>query len=390
MLQVALALLLLLFVPACAQRRPIAVRAELCGDLSGDARDPHDFADLGCATQARLRVYPNDTSSKLVDRCVDLGASTRLPDLFASGSDGATPLPLVAADGRARVAVEIGLYTRGSTCPSESPLIAQGLSAFVDLNTLADGTIHVPLAARKACAVTTGQLAIDARYLEDGSSAPVPALTIGEIYPYGAALFTGGACRAPDSFNGELRTFDATQRSDAAGPTNQVRGQLFFDGSGFAGCTVAHVDDGGGGADACLDYDAASQRATMWVLQADHLAKIRANPVLRNNAVNGTLVVRVVDPSNATDPSGKGSFVGARLRFSLKQEQNEAQYVLDSGWTQFATSTTGTTSDGLGVALFVDAPAGPYTVDFGDGTTRTFNAGAAADPHAVTTIVVTR
>jgi hypothetical protein len=51
-------------------------------------------------------------------------------------------------------------------------------------------------------------------------------------------------------------------------------------------------------------------------------------------------------------------------------------------------NSAGTTSAGLGVAVFANAPAGSYEVTFADGGGRTVNAGGADDPSSVTVVVV--
>jgi hypothetical protein len=391
MLQIAL-LLLALLVPACANHRALPIQAVLCDQLSGDARSATDYSDLTCARQARVRVL-GATPAALVDRCIDLGGGTRLEDLFASDTPGrATPIGLGSVDSSRRVAVELDLYAPGAApCPADAPLLALGRSAEIDLSDRSLSAIAVPLAARKGCGDTDDGVVLDVRYLEDLSTAPTPALALGEVYAYDGAISSSGVCRAPLSHRGRRRLFRASQLADGTGaPSNQVSGTIFFDHSGFAGCTLAHVDDRQGGVDACLGGAAAPHQASMWLLQPDHLAHIRdANRALPNPQ-NGALVVRIVDPSGASDPSGHGSFVGARLTFALQDQRNEAQYVLDSGWTQVGSSPGGTTADGLGVAVVLDAQTGPYMVDFGNGVTKTFNAGAAADPAAVTTFVVTK
>jgi hypothetical protein len=386
MLQIVLALLLVL-LPACT--RSLTVRAELCDQLSGDSRTIDDYSDLTCARQARLRIYTDQMWTTLVDRCVDLDQNTRLEDLFSTttGAGRAAPLSLASVDPGKHVAVEINLYAPGAdSCPMDSPEVALGRSALVDLQDYSGSSLLVPLAARKACGDTTDGLTLDVRYLEDLSSAPVPALSLGEIYAYDAALSTSGFCRAPTVHRGQLRQFTAGQVYDAnRSPTNQVSGTVFFDHSGFAGCTVAHVDDGHGGYDACLGDDPSPHRATMWQLQPDHLDKIRSANAAVPNARNGALVVRVVDSA-----SGDASIAGAKLTFNLKDQRNESEYVLNADWTQIASSPGGTTGDGSGVAVFLDAPTGPYTFSFGDGSSKTFNAGTAGDPNTVTTFVVVK
>jgi hypothetical protein len=381
MLQVALALLLIL--PACVQTRQVPVRAVLCDALSGDMRAADDYSDLTCAKLARLRVYDHEVSTVLADRCIELGGATRLEDLFATDAkvDRTLPVSLGNVNASARVAVEVGLYPPGSASCSESPLIASGISAWVGMGD-PPPSIQVPLAARRLCGDPSDGITLDVGYLEDFSTAPTPSLAIGDLYAYDGALSTSGACRGPTTRRGQLRLFgSATQVVDGTGPTSQVSGSFFFDHSGFAGCTVAHVDDGGGGQDACL-ASPSQHHASIWLLRPAHLQRIRDASSGLPNPSNGALVVRVVDVN--------GSFAGARVTFDLLDQRNEAQYVLDKDWNQIIPSGTGTTSDGSGVAVFLDAPTGRYLVNFGDGTVVTFNAGAAADTRSVTTFVVSR
>ncbi len=101
------------------------------------------------------------------------------------------------------------------------------------------------------------------------------------------------------------------------------------------------------------------------------------------DAANGALVVRVVD--------GDGqALAGARLSYALGGPRSVADYVLDAGWDHIAASSDGTSADGAGVAVFRSALTGPYVVDFGDGTSRTFHAGADYGRGSVTTLVVRR
>jgi hypothetical protein len=371
--------------PACSHDPgPVAVRASLCDDLSGDPRPAGDLADLRCAKQARLRVYTNEIANTSVDRCIDLGAATRLEDLFASSGSrsdggGAGPVPFGSAARNARVAVEVNLYAPGAAdCPAEAPLVGQGLSAFVDLGSSPPPTLAIPLAARKACADASDRVDLDVRYLEDLTAAPIPALALADIYPYDLALKTSGACRAPDDFRGERRLFAAAQQFDGATPTAHVSGSVFFDRSHFAGCTAAHVEDGDGGLDACLDDSRA-----IFLLHDDHLGKVRAANRALPDGADGALVVRVVD--------GAGhALAGARLSYALGGPRSVADYVLDAAWDHIAASSDGTSTAGGGVAVFRSALTGPYVVDFGDGTSRTFHAGADYDTGSVTTIVIRR
>jgi hypothetical protein len=380
-------LLLLPLLGGAACRRDdgrVAVRASLCDALSGDPRQPGDLADLGCATQARLRVYTNEIANTSVDRCFTFGSDTTLAGLFAGNGElmsdpGGGPLPFASSARNARVAVEVNLYAPGAAaCPAEAPLVGQGLSAFVALDGSPPPTLAIPLAARKACAQLSDSVDLDVRWLETLMPAPAPALALADIYPYDLALMTGGSCSAPADFRGSRRLFAAAQQFDGATPTPHVRGSVVFDQSRFAGCTAAHVEDNDGGFDACLD-----EHHAIYLLKDEHLAKVRdANRALPD-ANNGALVVRVVDSAGAP-------VAGARLTFALGGPRAGADYVLDAAWDHIAASSDGTSSAGSGVAVFRSALAGPYTIDFADGTSRTFHAGADYDRGAVTSVVVVR
>lgn len=367
---------------ACHRSRSGAVHATLCSELCGTGADSDvDLSTVGCATEARVRVYSADhgppplTGARpLTERCVDLRAQgTRLSDLLARASnvgasgpltiDGVTPGPVV---------VELALYEPGSApCPADAPLAALGRSSIVDLRR--DVEIDVPLGCRTSCQTRDG-LALDVRRLEDDAPLAPPAnMVLGEIYPYQAMLSPDGTCTATnlDRPRGQFRAYSA-QRT-AAG----FSGQYAIDPNLPPGCIAARIVDADGSAAtyACLSMSVST--ATLWLVgDAQLLATLRAHA---GTAANGALVVRISDRAGHAP-------VGATLTWAPTPSSNDAEYLQDD-WTTIAPGALTST----GIAIVRDAPAGLYTVDFpfdpqlGSADGVTFMAGAADAPGSITT-----
>jgi hypothetical protein len=358
----------------------------MCNDLTGDnSRTSDDYGDLGCATQARLRVFGQGKTTPALERCIDFGASTPVDALFGASplAGGLMPHPFGSVDASRPATVEIAVYGPGSPlCPADGPQLAVGRSAAVDLRS--QSLVTVPLVVRRACGLVVDGTTLAVRNLEDLATPPTPALNMGELFPYAALLSTDGVCRSPTvGHAGELRRFTAMQTVDSSGPTTQISGRFFFDQSPAAGCTPAHVDDGNGGVDACVANDPGSGALTVWLPSADHLAKVRALNRAVPGVRNGALVLRALGTDHTS------SFVGAKLSF-VRDGKPSASYVLNADWSRIAATPPGTTSEGLGVAVMPDAPTGQYLLEWGDGNAIIFNAGAAADPGAVSTVLVAR
>jgi hypothetical protein len=374
----------------CTQHHRFPTLVSVCGAFCGEPdRAATDYSGFDCAIAARFRLLPADGGLPFADRCVTLsGAGTdpaapRLSDLFDTGS-GAAHAVNVGTTPRAPFWTEVSLYAPGSLpCQDHQPLLALGRSGVVD-PAHADATIAVPLGCRDACE-THGNVQAQLLAIEDLSTPadPIPSMSIGEIFPYGAFTATAGVCMAPPltAQRGAYRSF-AIQQSGA-----NLDGTWVVDHSSIDGCVVIASDANGARQLSCLS-DANTSRTTLqgYVLSAAHLDAVQTlNQSV--HAQSGALVLRIIDPDDA-DP--KGSALGARVTFGLTTTANEAEYPQDDSWVVVPPTPPGTTAAGSGVALFADALTGPYVVTFSDGNTVAVNAGGGDDPASVTVVVVNR
>jgi hypothetical protein len=376
----AAALFALALAAGCARPATVAVHAVLCNLLTNDTdRAGDDYSDLTCAAQARIRVFRDGDSAPVAERCVDFSASTPVGHLFGQSGD-ALPLDLGAVPSDRPLTVEVAVYAAGGPlCPAEAPLLALGRSPASDLRRQTE--VAVALAVRRGCSDVATGITLAPQQLEDMTPiAPTPQLSLADVYAYDALVSTAGACTAPTTFRGQRRHFTAIQGSDANGPTPTLTGPWFWDHSYINGCAAASLDDGDGGIDACIGFGPSGERP-VWLPSAAHLAAVRAANRARPGVKNGALIVRIFDKD------GKTPFVGAKIYFERQNQLDGARYPSNSDWSDLGADAT--TSDSGGIALFLDAPSGPFIVDWGDNTGVFFAAGAAADPGAVTTHVVT-
>jgi len=378
----------LLGLIACVRSRSGAVHVGVCGKLCGgdETRDPGDFTDIDCATEARLRVYaadgarpPTTGALPLVERCIDLRVQgTRLSDLFGSpdmGQPASGPLALdpVAAQ---KVVVEVGLYEPGGApCPADAPMVALGRSSIVDLRSQ-DIDIAVPLGCHAGCQ-TRHSIFLEARRLEDDAPLRLPADTVlGEIFSYEPMLSVDGTCAYPSMAlpRGQFRPFAASRTM------NGFSGDYAIDPQSAAGCLAASIPapSGSGATYACLVISSLST-FTLWsVGDQQHLATLRG---IAGDAGSGALVVRIFDRFHRTP-------VGATLTWYGSSEVGDAEYLQEDWMTIAQGSLTAT-----GIAIVRNAPTGLYGVNYpvdptiGFGDSSYFNAGGA-EPGSITTIAV--
>jgi hypothetical protein len=371
----------LLAAASCTRTQTLAIQAAMCGELCGDPkRAGTDFDGFECATAARIRLIPDD-GSKPAETCVhfvDPGSgrpgSVGLHDLFATDENHrAAPVALPALDGMKPFWVEISLYASYSRpmCGDGAALVGVGQSRRVD-PAREQGPVQVPLGCRKACEARDAVTLI-ARAFEDGAAMPMPTLDgFGEIFAYEALTGTAGVCEepAPTKHHGEFRAFPVTIQGD------RVTGSFTYDRSRFAGCVAARLSYPGiGNLYTCLGELTSKSTAGISVMAPERVARL----VARNSgSFNGVLAIRVTENGAPA--------VGAQVFFDLFAGQNEADYAQDADYT--VGKGSGTTVAGGGVAFYTNAPTGPHTVRFADGTMKRFNAGAAFDPIGVTTIVI--
>jgi hypothetical protein len=364
-----------LLAAGCVRTLSLSVDVQVCGALCDDAgRDPHDFSGMDCASQVRFRAYAAGQQDQppLAESCVTLGNGTQLSDLFDTGSGGAGAAPQVlqGITGSQPVQIEVALYAPGGAqaCPADAPFVGLGLSEPADVR---GGTnaILIPLGCHTLCgpqASTT--LTLDLEAIEPGSDAGPPSASpsgIGDIYAYDRLEATGGACTPPVVFHpqGDFRLYGGSAQG------NVWSGQFSSDPSTAAGCLAARVPFSSATTYACLGVDGGVERG--WLLSSDHLLALLALDQQLPTASNGMLVV------GATDSLGAAA-VGATLQFGPTGDQ--AQYV-SADFSSIA-PVGGMTSAGL--ALFHDAPTGPFLVTFSNGQQVWLNAGGA-EPGSVTT-----
>jgi hypothetical protein len=398
--------LALLACAACERTRVVPVRVAMCGELCGEStpRAPSDFTGMECAIAARIRVFPEkspmrgdaglglggasgtDGAAIGSDRCISFlphpvsGAPSpdRLADLFdTNASGGGRILSLGRLDPGVPFYVEVSLYGPGSTpCQDWSPLLALGRSGLIDVRR--DSVIAVPLGCRTACDARPG-ISLMAQALETSASMALPDLAaFGEIFPYEALTDTDGVCAVPrmSAHRGEFRPFAVQQDND------RMVGEFSYDRSRFGGCVAAVVARAGVGTTyACLGELNAKAIAPVAFASDAHVQRLVALNAT-GDATNGVLAIRVEDPIGS--PAA-----GARVHFGLFTGGNEATYIKDAAWSDIGPGG-GTTTAGNGIALFTNAPTGPYTVTFAGGATKTFNAGGAFAIASVTTVVVPR
>lgn len=393
-------LLFAALIAAGCRARTVPVEVSVCGALCGEPspRASDNFAGLDCAIAARIRLVPMprttdgasppdlggaDGGASLPDRCFDFQAdpSVRLADLFLlHGSAQKPALSFGALPTAVPFVVEVALYAPGSTpCadPATQPLTALGRSGVIDLER-DSGRIDVPLGCRDTCAGTPRNgLTLDVFRLEDLSPLVAPdALDLGEIFSYHALTSTGGVCAAPP-----LTAYDGSFRGFSVGyAMGRVSGVFVGDRSAIAGCVAAHVTTARGEVYACLGATSSSSHAPIYLPADAHLTAASMKNTQSGDARSGALIVRVLDAANAP-------VAGATVTFALSGGRNEADYPTDAAWSAFAPSG-GTRAESGGFAVFFDAPTGPYSVAFADGSTaRGFFAGGSDDPASVTTVL---
>jgi hypothetical protein len=377
----------LLGLIACERSRSGAVHVGVCGKLCGDeTKDPRDFTDIDCATEARVRVYAADTAmppttgaQPLTERCIDLKVQgTRLSDLFGSPDMGQTapgPLALDPVSAR-KVVVEVGLYEPGGApCPADAPMVALGRSSIIDLRSQ-DIDIAVPLGCHAACQ-TGHAVALEAYHLEDNTSQRLPSgMVLGEIFSYEPMLSVNGTCGYPSMAvpRGQFRPFAASRTATG------FNGDYAIDSQSAAGCLAVSIPapSGSGATYACL-VNASLSTFKLWsVGDEQHLATLRG---IAGDASSGTLVVRIYDRANGTP-------VGATLTWYGSAGVGDAEYLQEDWMTIKQGSLTAT-----GIAIVRNAPTGSYGVTYpfdpqtGVGESAYFNAGGA-EPGSITTIAV--
>jgi hypothetical protein len=372
----------------CHKTRALPLSVAVCGELCGETdRSPTSYAGLDCAIAVRLRLVRAQGGATLAERCVPLAGGSsdpsapRLSDLFDTGAGAAAHPVDLGRMPSVPFWAEVSLYAPGSQpCKEAQPLLAAGRSGVVAPES--SDTIHVPLGCRDACE-THGNVQVQLQSLEDRTplDATPASLGLGEIFPYEIFTATAGVCTAPPltAHRGFYRPF-TTQQTDA-----NLDGTWGVDHSAFDGCVAIASEVGGGRQLSCLS-DANTSRSTLvgYVLDDLHLSAVRDfNRSV--HAQNGALVVRLIDPDSGDE---NDSALDAHVTYTLEASTNEAEYPQDDSWQVTPGASGGTTGEGLGVAIFADAPAGPYEVRFSDDAVVTVNAGGSDDPDVVTTVLV--
>jgi hypothetical protein len=302
--------------------------------------------------------------------------------LFDTGASNGHPISL-GREPRQPFMVEIALYAPGSRpCEDDQPLVGLGRSRVVDPRR-DGGTVTVPLGCRSACSLHSDVKA-QLLSLEDLTTdvGTPPDLALGEIYPYEALTATAGVCRTPPStaYHGVFRPF-ALSRMGAS-----LAGEWTSSSGEIDGCTALAGTSNGGRQYSCLLHEYTSKTTVRgFVLDAEHLRVVQALNASVHAKV-GALVIRVVD---WRDGDGNGSAIGARVTYAAPWSLGGTAYPIDENWQNAVPTPDGTSADGLGVAVIVDAEAGPYLISFSDGSMRVVNAGGADDPRSVTALVVT-
>ena len=398
-------LVAVLLLVGCGRSREVPVLVEACGPLSADTtpRTSENFHGTECAVGARVQVEAvggvdagAGNLALLDDRCLDFrddpqtGAPSpvQLANLFDTGSAGAARLlGLGDVQPGVQFTVEVSLYGSGATLgPSlppcadglAVPILALGRSSVVDLAT--DDHVDVPLGIRQACNERAG-VTLKPVQLETGAMLAMPEVgALGDIFAWDALESTGGLCSNPvaRTLYGSFRAFPlATQ--DSTTP-QRITGDFAYDTSGFAGCVAARIDGPHGTTYACL-ANPSNEEATIALLTDEHLMSVvAANQATK--AQHGALVLQIPDITGA--PA-----VGARVQFDLfERPGRDADYPMNDDWSEISSTTMGTSEAEPGIAIFPNAPTGPYTVFYADGTTTTLHAGGAADPLSVTTLLV--
>lgn len=368
---------------ACSRERHVPLQVKVCGYLCGDhsdgTRQANDFSGIACAESVRVRALDAaDASTVVAEQCIDLrDANMQFQDLFDDVLRPAAgrPAPLAGLPTSGRVTFDVALYPPLGTgpCAEGSPFAAFGRSAIVDLAAPPD-TVLVPLGCHEICDVQTS-MQVSMFALEDDS--PLGALPDGsalvDIFPYEVLVSTAGSCTMAHVTqpHSELRVFPASYQGN-----NTFGGNFSVDSGPFAGCVAVALP---GGVNACVEQYS-GRGFDAWIPNDAHVAALKSIASANTAGVNGLLVVRVFDNQGNTPPD-------AHL-FYLTGSGNpaEADYVTDATWATLDTSGNGVGSEGI--AVFVDAPGGPYFVQVGSGDPFFFHAAGADDPTSITTYTV--
>ncbi|HJZ87448.1 MAG TPA: hypothetical protein VKN99_19875 [Polyangia bacterium] len=365
----------------CTRGRRVPLRVQVCGYLCSDhsdsSRASNDFTGIGCAESVRIRAVESyDPTQVAAQECIDLrNAGTQFQDLFNDVLRPAPgrPAPLADLPTIGRVAFEVALYPPlgPSPCTMGSPFVALGRSAIVDLAQPPDAIV-VPLGCHEICDIQQSMV-VSVWNLEDGQaagSALPTGSTLVDIFPYEALTSTAGSCTMPHLTmpRSETRTFPATYIGG-----NRFMGAFGNDQGVYAGCLAVAIP---GGVYTCVE-PSSRQGFNVWVPSPTHIGELQQLAAANSAGVNGLLVVRVFDNMGGT-PADAHVFFD-----SGSGNPAEADYVSGPVWSMLAGFATGVGSQGI--AIFVDAPGGPYYVQRGGGDRVYFHAAGADDPSSIAT-----
>jgi hypothetical protein len=375
--------LVIALLAACSRERHVPLQVKVCGYLCGDHSDGSrlstDFSGIACAESVRVRALDAvDPSTVVAEQCLDLrNAGRQFQDLFDDllRPADSRPAPLANLPKSGRVTFDVALYPPlgAGPCAEGSPFVAFGRSAIVDLAAPPDAVL-VPLGCHEICDIQTSmRLSIFA--LEDDS--PLGALPDGtslvDIFPYEVLTSTAGSCTMAHVTqpHSELRQFPVTYQGN-----NSFAGNFSVDSGPFAGCVAVALPNR---VNACVEQFS-GRGFDAWIPNDAHVAALEGIASSNSAGVNGLLVVRVFDNMGNTPPDAHVFYL------SGTGNPAEADYVTDSTWSTLDTSGNGVGTEGI--AVFVDAPGGPYFVQVGSGDPFFFHAAGGDDPTSITTYTV--